>query len=68
MIEKEQGDKNENHGKLLKTTYCTINLIRFRVPPGVLDSLQSTFLPRTTVMVHCYNVLSWLCQVKQREN
>ena len=23
--------------------------------------IQSTFLPRTTVMVHCYAVMSWLC-------
>ena len=23
--------------------------------------IQSTFLPRTTVMVHCYSVMSWLC-------
>jgi len=34
-----------------------------RVSPSVLDSLQSTFLPRTTVMVHCYNLLTWLAQV-----
>ena len=29
--------------------------------PAALDSLQSTFLPRTTVMAHCYTVLLWLC-------
>ena len=29
--------------------------------PGSLDMIQSTFLPRTTVMVHCYSVMSWLC-------
>ena len=23
--------------------------------------IQSTFLPRTTVMFHCYVVMSWLC-------
>ena len=27
---------------------------------GTLDTIQSTFLPRTTVMVHCYSVLAWL--------
>ena len=27
---------------------------------GTLDLIQSTFLPRTTVMVHCYSVLAWL--------
>ena len=30
--------------------------------PSILDTIQSTFLPRTTVMVHCYSVMSWLCQ------
>ena len=30
--------------------------------PSTLDTIQSTFLPRTTVMVHCYSVMSWLCQ------
>ena len=29
--------------------------------PATLDMIQSTFLPRTTVMVHCYSVLAWLC-------
>ena len=29
--------------------------------PTTLDMIQSTFLPRTTVMVHCYSVLHWLC-------
>ena len=29
--------------------------------PSSLDMIQSTFLPRTTVMVHCYSVMSWLC-------
>ena len=29
--------------------------------PATLDMIQSTFLPRTTVMVHCYSVMSWLC-------
>ena len=29
--------------------------------PTTLDMIQSTFLPRTTVMVHCYSVLNWLC-------
>ena len=29
--------------------------------PCTLDTIQSTFLPRTTVMVHCYSVMSWLC-------
>ena len=28
--------------------------------PATLDMIQSTFLPRTTVMVHCYSVLAWL--------
>jgi len=28
--------------------------------PTTLDMIQSTFLPRTTVMVHCYSVMSWL--------
>jgi len=34
-----------------------------RLSPSVLDAVLSTFLPRTTVMVHCYSVLSWLSQV-----
>jgi len=34
-----------------------------RLSPSVLDAVLSTFLPRTTVMVHCYTVLSWLSQV-----
>ena len=25
-----------------------------------LDMIQSTFLPRTTVMVHCYSAMTWL--------
>jgi len=29
--------------------------------PATLDMILSTFLPRTTVMVHCYSVLQWLC-------
>jgi hypothetical protein len=31
-------------------------------PPHTLDTVQSTFLPRSTVMVHCYSVLDWLCR------
>jgi len=30
------------------------------VSTAVLDTIQSTFLPRFTVMVHCYSVLAWL--------
>jgi len=34
--------------------------------PHTLDMIQSTFLPRTTVMVHCYSTLHWLCSAPAR--
>ena len=52
-------------GKSFNNIYVYSLVIKsgIRVSPSVLDSLQSTFLPRTTVMVHCYNLLTWLAQV-----
>ena len=47
--------------QLLVTQHLVLSLSSPLLPPNTLDTIQSTFLPRTTVMVHCYSVLAWLC-------
>ena len=47
--------------QLLVTQHLILSLSSPLLPPNTLDTIQSTFLPRTTVMVHCYSVLAWLC-------
>ena len=47
--------------QLLITQHLVLSLSNSLLPPDTLDVIQSTFLPRTTVMVHCYSVLHWLC-------
>ena len=47
--------------QLLVTQHLLLSLSCPLLPPETLDTVQSTFLPRTTVMVHCYSTLHWLC-------
>ena len=48
--------------QLLITQHLLLSLSSSLLSPDTLDTIQSTFLPRTTVMVHCYSVLDWLCR------
>ena len=61
VIGQQVGTKLELAQHLLVLQQLTLATGAGQLSPSTLDMIQSTFLPRTTVMVHCYVVMSWLC-------
>ena len=60
VIGQQVGTKLELAQHLLVLQQLVLATGAGQLSPSSLDMIQSTFLPRTTVMVHCYSVMAWL--------